>query len=475
MSTNSSREIKSICCIGAGYVGGPTMAVIAEQCPEIKVTVLDINQKRIDDWNSQDLKKLPIFELGLSEIISKTRGKNLFFSSDIETGIKDSDLIFISVNTPTKKSGVGAGEASDLHWIETCARQIATYSKGHTIVVEKSTIPVRTAEALKNILHNTKTKEEDSKTFSILSNPEFLSEGNALNDLKKPDRVLIGGDNIESIEILVSIYKRWIEEPKIIRTNLWSSELSKLASNAFLSQRISSINSISAICEKAGANINEVSLAIGKDTRIGQKFLKSGPGFGGSCFKKDLLSLIYLAKYLNLPEVANYWQVVVDLNNWQRKRISNLIVEKFYGTLTNKKITILGFTYKANTNDTRESAAIEIINNLRQEKANIFIHDPKASYKQIYTDLGIESFFKDKKGAYAKFEGCQISNSINEATNEADAIIILTEWEEYYEINWNTIIKTLRKPAWIFDTRSVIDLKEIKATKGVNIWQIGMG
>ena len=320
-------SIKNICCIGAGYVGGPTMAVMSLKCPDILINVVDVNQERIDAWNSDDLSKLPIFEPGLDDIVKKTRGKNLFFSTKIQESIENADMIFISVNTPTKTKGLGAGKASDLKWVEACAREVAKFAKGHSIVVEKSTLPVRTAEVIQKILYSSKRDSiDESKSFKVLSNPEFLAEGTAINDLLNPDRVLIGGDNEQAMLSLKEIYKEWVTEDKILLTNIWSSELAKLTSNAFLAQRISSINTISAICEVTGADVREVSRAIGKDTRIGSKFLDSGPGFGGSCFKKDILNLVYLAEYFGLNEVATFWESVVQVNSWHKRRISEIVV-----------------------------------------------------------------------------------------------------------------------------------------------------
>ena len=467
-------EIKNICCIGAGYVGGPTMAVIASKCKNIQVDVVDINEERIKKWNDKNLENLPIYEPGLSEIIKKCRGINLHFSTSIEEKINNADMIFISVNTPTKTKGIGAGKASDLKWVEASARQVAKFSRGPTIVVEKSTLPVRTAQVIKSILEAAQEsypKEINSPTFYVLSNPEFLAEGSAINDLINPDRVLIGGDNNEAINSLVSIYKNWIPNNKILRTNLWSSELAKLTANAFLAQRISSINSISAICEATGADVREVARAIGADSRIGSKFLDSGPGFGGSCFKKDILNLVYLCQHFGLEEVADFWNSVVTLNNWHQHRISRLIITKLFGTLSNKKIAILGFAFKANTNDTRESASIRICKDLIEEGAILYIHDPKVKSKQISLDLSDEinpnnSISMNKNWFYA--------DTINTAADGADAILVLTEWEEYSKINWNTIANLMRKPAWIFDSRSILIAENVKKS-GLNFWRIGDG
>lgn len=465
-------KIKNICCIGAGYVGGPTMAVIADKCSDIQINVVDINEQRINEWNNNDLKKLPIFEPGLDLIIERCRGKNLHFSTDVELNISLADLIFISVNTPTKTQGLGAGQASDLKWVDASARKISKHAKGETIVVEKSTLPVKTAETIKNILQASNHSESlPAKKFYVLSNPEFLAEGTAINDLINPDRVLIGGDDQEAISALSNIYKNWVNESKIITTNLWSSELSKLIANAFLAQRISSINSITALCEATGANISEVALAVGSDSRIGNNFLKPGPGFGGSCFKKDILNLVYICRHYGLNEVANYWQGVVNINNWQKKRISQIINEKLFGTIAGKKIAILGFAFKANTNDTRESAAITICKELLVEGAKLAIFDERVSYKQIENDLQMgenttNNYFQEGSWTYSK--------DILEITTNADAIIILTESDKFRSLDWAEISKNMRSPSWLFDTRGIVNSKE--ATKNnMNVWSVGCG
>tara|TARA_B100000989_G_C19523240_1_gene465374 strand:+ start:984 stop:2411 length:1428 start_codon:yes stop_codon:yes gene_type:complete len=471
-------KIKNICCIGAGYVGGPTMAVIADRCPEIKVEVVDLNKNRIDNWNNKDFDKLPVFEPGLAEIIKKCRGKNLHFSNLIKEKIKEADMVFISVNTPTKTQGIGAGKASDLKWVEACARQVALYSKGHTIVVEKSTLPVRTAEVIKSILEAAQASNNlrIKNTFEVLSNPEFLAEGTAINDLLNPDRVLIGGEKDDAIESLSEIYRGWVPEEKIIKTNIWSSELAKLTANAFLAQRISSINSIGALCETTGADVREVARAIGSDSRIGSKFLDAGPGFGGSCFKKDILNLVYLCEYFGLKEVAEYWEGVVRLNKWHQKRITNLIIKRLFGTLTGKKIVILGFAFKGNTNDTRESAAIQICKDLISEGAVICIHDPKVKLEQIAFDLNMNPFKKEHNKPFdSNIEGTwQSVKDIKKAFEGADAGLILTEWASYKKIDWQAISKVMRKPSWLFDSRSIIDPKTI-ANTNINFWRIGDG
>jgi len=465
----NSIKIKKICCIGAGYVGGPTMSVISDKCPDIEIKVVDINKDRIAAWNDTDLHKLPIFEPGLDQIISRTRGRNLFFSTEMEKSIAEADMIFISVNTPTKTKGLGAGQASDLSWVEASARQVAKFAKGHTIVIEKSTLPVRTAQSIKEILKSTNRenqKNEIKKTFSVLSNPEFLAEGTAINDLENPDRVLIGGEDDDAVKALVNIYLNWVSSEKIICTNLWSSELSKLAANAFLAQRISSINSISAFCEATGADIQEVAKAIGTDQRIGDKFLNAGPGFGGSCFKKDILNLVYLSGYFGLPEVANYWNQVVILNTWQQDRIYKIVLEKLFGTVNGKNIALLGFSFKANTNDTRESPAIKIASDLLEEGALLSIYDPKVSFERIQEDFEKISFNNQVIWKMAK--------SIPDALKDVDAVLILTAWEEFFGLDWKYLASLMRSPAWVFDTRSVVNRQEIDNT-GLNLWKLGEG
>jgi len=421
-----NMEIKNICCIGAGYVGGPTMSVIALKCPNINVNVVDANVDKINSWNGK-LDKLPVFEPGLKEIVKKARGKNLFFSTNIKDCIEKAEMIFMAVNTPTKTEGEGAGMSADLRYIEACARDIAKYSKSDKIVIEKSTVPVRTAEKIKEIL----TSENKTVHFEILSNPEFLAEGTAIEDLSKSDRVLIGGDETESgkkaVKALVDIYARWIPVDKILTTNVWSSELSKLASNAMLAQRVSSINSLSALCEKTEANIDELSMAIGMDHRIGKHFLKASVGFGGSCFQKDILNLVYLCRFYGLNEVADYWHQVVKINNYQKDRFANKIIKYFDGNLIGKKIAILGWSFKANTNDSRESAAIKVSEILFKNGANIIIYDPKVQKKTIRND--IETLW-EMKAEKVIMERINIVEKLNDI-KDIDAYAILTEWEEF--------------------------------------------
>ena len=463
-------NIKSICCIGAGYVGGPTMAIIAKYCPDIQINVVDINPERISQWNASKLEDLPIYEPGLKEIVKKCRGENLHFSTDMKKNISEADLIFISVNTPTKSKGIGSGQAIDLKYVEASSREISKYAKGHTIVVEKSTLPVKTAQTIKDILDaaiKDKNHFEEKKTFSVLSNPEFLAEGTAIEDLENPDRVLIGGDDKEAIDDLVNIYSKWIDKVKVLTTDLWSSELSKLISNAFLAQRISSINTISALCEATGAKIKDVSRAVGMDRRIGRYFLNSGPGFGGSCFKKDISNLVYISNHYGLFEVAEYWQKVLDINAWQQSRFVELIVKTMFGTISSKTIAILGFSFKANTNDTRESPAIYICKKLMEEGAFLKIYDPKVKYSQVKKDLSSNK----QQGEEGKWI---FSNSMDDTFNNADAAVFLTEWEEFEFLNWQDISKKMRQPTWVFDTRSIVNISDVKKS-GISIWQIGYG
>ena len=470
-------SIRSICCIGAGYVGGPTMSVIADRCPGIQVTVVDLNQARIDAWNDPDLSKLPVYEPGLDAVVGRCRGRNLHFTTGVDAAIAAADMVFLSVNTPTKTKGVGAGQASDLRWIEASARQVAACAQGHTIVVEKSTLPVRTAETVKAILTAAQGEVAGAgapKTFSVLSNPEFLAEGTAIPDLEAPDRVLIGGEDAASIDALASVYGQWVPEERILRTNLWSSELSKLTANAFLAQRISSINSIAALCEATGADVNEVAHAIGADSRIGSKFLKAGPGFGGSCFQKDILNLVYLCGHYGLHEVAAYWQSVVELNSWQQHRIAQLVVQKLFGTVTGKRIAVLGFAFKADTNDTREAPAIRICQDLLEEGAQLAIYDPKVPETQIASDLGCQPL-PPPVGSPLSGEGVwHRVTTPAEAVAQADAVLILTEWASFAHLNWQELAAQMRKPAWLFDARSIADLSAAQAA-GLQVWRVGCG
>ena len=453
-------KIKNICCIGAGYVGGPTMSVLAYKCPDIKVTVVDLNQKRIDDWNHPDVTQIPIYEPGLSDIVKGARGKNLFFSTDIEKGIIEADMIFISVNTPTKTYGEGKGMAADLKYIELAARQIAALATSDKIIVEKSTLPVRTASAIKDILDNI---GGNGAKFQILSNPEFLAEGTAVQDLLNPDRVLIGGDTStpegnEAIQALVDIYGRWVNTDKILTTNVWSSELSKLAANAFLAQRVSSINAISELCERTEADVNEVAKAIGMDTRIGNKFLKASVGFGGSCFQKDILNLVYISKSYGLDEVAEYWAQVIKMNDHQKNRFSRNIVKKLYNTVSDKKIAFLGWAFKKDTNDTRESAAIYVADNLLNELAHIQVYDPKVAEHQVYFDLD----YLNTRSSDENKEQLKVVNDPYKAVENAHAIAVLTEWDEFKTYDWKRIYDSMLKPAFVFDGRNILDKKKLE-------------
>lgn len=445
--------ITNICCIGAGYVGGPTMSVIAHKCPDIKVTVVDINESRIREWNDPDVNKIPIYEPGLSEIVAAARGRNLFFSTSIERAIDEAQMIFISVNTPTKTYGLGKGMAADLKYIELCARQIARVAKDDKIIVEKSTLPVRTANTIKRILDS----NGNGVRFQILSNPEFLAEGTAVQDLLFPDRVLIGGeesqDGEKAIQNLVNVYKKWISPEKIITTNVWSSELSKLTANAFLAQRISSINAISEICEETGANINEVAKAIGMDSRIGVKFLNASVGFGGSCFQKDILNLVYIARSYGLHETADYWEQVIIMNNHQKRRFSNRIIKTLFNTVAGKRIAILGWAFKKNTNDTRETPAMYVVNDLLDERAEIKVYDPKVKKEQVFEDLSHlnSGDFEEKEGLI------EVVSDPYEGSMYAHAVAILTEWDEFVELDWKQIYEGMNKPAAIFDGRNLLE------------------
>lgn len=459
--------IKSICCLGAGYVGGPTMAMIAAKCPNITVNVCDMNQARIDAWNSD---VLPVYEPGLQEVVESARGKNLFFTTEIKQAIREADLIFVCVGTPTKSYGIGAGRAADLRYIESAARLIAEVSEGNKIIVEKSTIPVKTATAIQTILAANSSK---SATFQVLSNPEFLAEGTAVADMENPDRILIGGEQtpegLAALEALVSVYAQWVPREKIITTNLWSSELSKLVANAFLAQRISSINSISALCEATGADVDEVARAIGSDSRIGPKFLKASVGFGGSCFQKDILNLVYLCESFNLPEVAAYWRSVVTINDWQKSRFVEKIVRKLFNTVSGKRIAILGFAFKKDTNDTRESAAIHIVRDLVAENAHVIIYDPQVPKETIQRDLlevGVPQDIINFNVEYA--------SDPYEALTGAHAMATLTEWDEFRTLDLAKIYELMLKPAFVFDGRAVLSTQAL-AQHGFQAFVIGKG
>ena len=461
-------KIKSICCIGAGYVGGPTMAVIALKCPHIKVNVVDLNQDRIDAWNDDSLDNLPVYEPGLSEVVKEARGRNLFFSTAIEKAINESEMIFIAVNTPTKTYGEGKGQAADLKYVELCARTIARVAKTDKIVVEKSTLPVRTAEAVQTILDST----GNGVNFEVLSNPEFLAEGTAIEDLFKSDRVLIGGQQTdngkEAISKLVDIYANWIPREKIYTTNVWSSELSKLVANAFLAQRISSINSISALCEATEADVDEVATAIGMDSRIGDKFLKSSVGFGGSCFQKDILNLVYISKSLGLDEVSEYWNQVIKINDYQKYRFAKKIIQSLFGTVSGKKITFFGWAFKKDTNDTRESAAIYVADILIENGAEICVYDPKVSEQQMLSDL---DYLNTRSSEENKSALTYFSNPL-QACDKSHAVAVITEWDEFKTYDWQQILDLVMKPAKVFDGRNIIDKSELENI-GFEVYSIG--
>ncbi len=461
------NKVKNICCIGAGYVGGPTMAVIAQKCPEIKVNVVDINPERIAAWETDEL---PIYEPGLLEVVKEARGRNLFFSTDIEKGISEADMIFISVNTPTKTYGMGKGRAADLKYVELSARQIARVAKTNKIVVEKSTLPVRTAQSIKAILDET----SNGVKFSVLSNPEFLAEGTAVTDLLKPDRVLIGGEQtpegLAAIEALTDVYAHWVPRERIIQTRLWSSELSKLTANAFLAQRISSINSISALCEATDADVDEVAHAIGTDSRIGPKFLKSSVGFGGSCFQKDILNLVYLCEHFGLPEVAAYWDQVIKMNDYQKRRFAQKIIHTLFNTVSDKKIAMLGWAFKKDTNDTRESAAIYVSDHLLNDHASVHVYDPQVPAKSMYADLNyLETRSPEENRAMLT-----VNTNPYDACKDAHAIAIITEWDEFKTLDWKRIFGSMKKPAFLFDGRNILNHEELRKI-GFKVYAIGKG
>jgi UDPglucose 6-dehydrogenase len=448
---------KRILCIGAGYVGGPTMTMIAKKCPTYKVTVVDINKARIDAWNQGPC---PIYEPGLEEVVQETRGKNLFFSTDVDKGIQEADIIFVSVNTPTKTFGQGAGRAADLQYWEKTARQILANSNHSKIIVEKSTLPVRTAEAMERILN----ANDKGIRFEVLSNPEFLAEGTAMVDLEKPDRVLIGSretpEGLAARKDVVGIYAHWVPKERIIESNVWSAELSKLTANAFLAQRISSINSISALCEKTEADVGEVAYAIGTDSRIGPKFLKASVGFGGSCFQKDILNLVYICQSYGLTEVAEYWESVVKLNHWQQTRFVRNMLGNMFNTVAGKRIALLGFAFKADTGDTRESPAITVTRQLAEEHAHVVVTDPKA-IANARKDL------QDLDDGRVAFEADPYK-----AAEGAHAIAIMTEWKLYKELDYRRIFASMNKPAFIFDGRNILDHQKLFEI-GFNVFAIG--
>ena len=465
----SDSEVTKVVCIGAGYVGGPTMAIFARMCPHIDFTVYDLSTERIAAWNSD---QLPIFEPGLEEVVVGCRGKNLHFTND-NSCLKNAEVIFISVNTPTKQFGVGAGRAADLKYIESCARTIAEMcTERHIIIVEKSTVPVRCSTAIRKILSASKPSNSTA-SFSVLSNPEFLAEGTAVKDLLNPDRVLIGSEQdeagLQSCGKLVRMYSNWVSSDRILTTNLWSSELSKLAANAMLAQRISSINTLSAVCEATGANVDEVARAVGSDSRLGPKFLKASVGFGGSCFQKDVLNLVYLSECLNLPEVAAYWNQVIEVNNWQRRRFTENIIKTMFDTVSGKKIAILGFAFKKDTGDTRESAAIDVVGRLLEDGAIVRIYDPKVSQRQIKMDLDMAWSERTRGLIETNVIFC---TSAAEACDGAHAFCVLTEWDEFKTLDFEKIHESMMKPAFAFDGRLILNVAHLSAI-GFEIFSIG--
>jgi UDPglucose 6-dehydrogenase len=450
---------KNILCIGAGYVGGPTMAVIAAKCPAYKVTVVDVNAERIQAWDSDEL---PIFEPGLLDVVKTARGRNLFFSTDIAAGIRAADIIFVSVNTPTKTFGHGAGMASDLQYWEKTAHEIVAHSESSKIIVEKSTLPVRTAEAMERILHENKK----DILFEVVSNPEFLAEGSAIKDLLEPDRVLIGSRQtpagLAAAREIVEIFAHWVDAARIITTNLWSAELSKLVANAFLAQRISSINAVSALCEKTGADIDEISFAVGSDRRIGPRFLNASIGFGGSCFKKDILNLVYISRSYGLDEVADYWQSVIRINEYQQERFVRMIIKEMFQTVVGKRIVLLGFAFKANTGDTRESPGIHVAAKLLEERAALVISDPQA----------LENARRDLAGLAGEAGRVEYEPDPYRAAMDAQAIAVITEWDIYKDLDFAKIFASMRKPAFVFDGRNILDHQKLFAI-GFNVFPLG--
>ena len=452
-----------IACIGAGYVGGPTMAMIAHKCPDVQVTVLDINKDRINAWNSDSL---PIYEPGLDEVVFGCRGRNLFFSYDVEQCVAEADVVFVSVNTPTKTKGVGAGYAADLAYWEGAARMIAKVSTSPKIIVEKSTVPVKTAEAIEKVLSHS---AGGGVAFDVLSNPEFLAEGTAMSDLEKPDRVIIGGrmtpSGLKAVQTLSEVYAQWVPKDRIIATNLWSSELAKLTANAFLAQRISSINSISALCEATGADITEISRCVGTDSRIGPKFLNASVGFGGSCFQKDILNLVYICRSLNLNEVADYWEQVIKMNDKQKRRFVDRVISSMFNTVKGKRIAILGFAFKKDTGDTRESPAIDVCKGLLDDGALLSVYDPKVSEKEIRTQLSLPAGlgWDSTKHPFVQQQASEINTKIEchanvyDACKDAHAACVLTEWDEFKSMDLGKIYASMTKPAFLFDGRNVVD------------------
>ncbi|CAM9662590.1 unnamed protein product [Chrysoparadoxa australica] len=457
-----------ICCMGAGYVGGPTMAVIAANCPKIRVCVVDISEAQIEAWKTDDL---PIFEPGLLEVVKKSRGRNLFFSTNIDEEINRADMIFISVNTPTKISGIGAGRAANIKNCELCARKIAEAAETGKIVVEKSTVPVRTADAVERVL----SCNSKGLKFNVLSNPEFLAEGTAVVDLQTPGRVLIGGqqdeDGLRAIGKLVDVYAHWVPRELILSTNTWSSELSKLVANAFLAQRVSSINSISALCEATSADVGEVSRALGFDPRIGPHFLNASVGFGGSCFQKDVLNLVYICETLGLQEVADYWYQVISMNDFQKDRFTKIMVSRMFNTITGKRIACFGFAFKKDTGDTRESPAVFVCKALLEEHAKVVVYDPKVKRDQMFQEFNYTCGVNEETVPNLQ-ESIITAESAYAAAEGAHAIALLTEWDEFKTLDYQRIFDAMAKPAFIFDGRNILDPLALRAI-GFDFYSIG--
>lgn len=461
MAPSSSQFNVRVCCIGAGYVGGPTCAMIALKAPDVRVEVVDISEARIAAWNSD---KLPIYEPGLDEIVKQCRGRNLFFTTNVDESIREADIIFVSVNTPTKTHGIGKGSAADLRFVERATRRIAEVATTNKIVVEKSTVPCKTAESMRVILES---NAKPGLSFQILSNPEFLAEGTAIRDLENPDRVLIGSlqtpAGLEAQKALVDVYARWVPRERIITMNLWSSELSKLAANAMLAQRISSINALSALCEATGADVDEVGFAVGTDSRVGPKFLKASVGFGGSCFQKDILNLVYLCESLNLIEVAEYWRQVIVINDYQKKRFVENIIRSLFNTISGKRIALLGFAFKKDTGDTRESASIYVARYLLDESAIVSIYDPKVPREQMVSDITGEYEGTPNPVMAERVQKClHVQPSAMDAVKGADALIICTEWDEFKTLDYQAVYESMNKPAFVFDGRLILDAAKLR-------------
>merc|ERR1711979_124197 len=457
-------RLHHICCIGAGYVGGPTCATIALKCPHVKVTIVNLNEARIAAWNSDDL---PIYEPNLDYVVKACRGKNLFFSTDVKGAIQEADIIFASVNTPTKIRGVGAGRAADLRYIESVGRTVAQHANRSKIIIEKSTVPVKTAEALERVVVANRT----AHSFWILSNPEFLAEGTAMRDLSNPDRVLIGGptsaEGLAAAGVLADIYANWVPRDRILTTNLWSSELSKLVANAMLAQRVSSMNSISQLCEKTGADVQEVSRAIGADSRIGGKFLGASVGFGGSCFQKDILNLVYICESEGLHEVAKYWQMVVDMNEHQKMTFASKIISTLFNTVSFKKIAVLGFAFKKDTGDVRETPAVNVCNMLLQDGAIVHVYDPKVKKEDALNEFRYHNMQVDEN----RFV---FSSTPQEAVADAHAIVVLTEWDEFKTLPYHEFHAMMMKPAFLFHGRGILNHRELEGI-GFEVHAIGKG